>query len=207
MYRPTTFMHRALAALVLLCGTGVAAVAHAGEVNPVALGPGYTAHDAQIGDPAELRIDLRGEVGARCRMASPPVLANKLDFNRSGNSQARFGLDCNSPFNLRVHSRTGGFAAEDVRQGVAQLIPYEVAIAIETDAGLRSLGWCDAGQLTEAQAGTCAFGGGEGWSSGDATAINRSGTLSLRWSGPTEASDPALGQYRDTIVVELSVRS
>lgn len=207
MLRSTTNMHRAFAALVLLGGTGAAGITHAGEVSVAAMGPGYTAHDAPLGEATELRIDLRGEVSARCRMASPPVLADRLDFNRSGDAEASFGLDCNSPFSLRVHSREGGFMAENVREGVARLIPYEVAVAIETDSGLRSLGWCDADQLTDLAAGTCDFGSAEGWSSGQATAIDRSGTLTLRWSDPAEAADPALGRYRDTIVVELAVRS
>ena len=207
MFRSTIIMHRAFAALVLLGGIGAAGAVHAGEPGVMALGSGYTAHDAPLGEATELRIDLRGEVSARCRMASPPVLAGKLDFNRGGDAEARFGLDCNSPFSLRVHSREGGFMAENVREGVARLIPYEVAVAIETDSGLRSLGWCDADQLTDREAGTCDFGSAKGWSSGQATAIDRSGTLTLRWSDPAEPADPAPGRYRDTIVVELAVRA
>ena len=62
-------------------------------------------------------------------------------------------------------------------------------------------------QLTEGGAGGCVYGAGEGWSSGDDTAINRRGALRLRWDGQAKADTPALGRYNDTIVIELEVRS
>src|SRR5690606_18869928 len=123
----TIILHRAFALLFLLGGTGGAATAAAGELGVAALGAGYTAHDAPLGLPTELRIDLRGEVSARCRMASPPVLAERLDFNRQGRTQASFGLDCNAPFQLRVRSGEGGFASDEVREGVARRVPYEIS--------------------------------------------------------------------------------
>ena len=86
------------------------------------------------------------------------------------------------------------------------MVPYEIAVAIDTDAGTNALGWCGADQLTE-QGGSCAFGSGEGWSSGDATAINRTGTMQLRWNRPGETDTLPQGRYRDTIIVELAVRS
>jgi hypothetical protein len=33
------------------------------------------------------------------------------------------------------------------------------------------------------------------------------GSLSVRWNAPAEGEAPALGQYRDTIVVDVAVRS
>ena len=86
----------------LIGGVGCAAAASAGEMSVAALGAGYTAHDAPLGLATELRIDLRGEVAARCRMAAAPMLGQQLDFNRQGQAQASFGLDCNAPFQLRV---------------------------------------------------------------------------------------------------------
>lgn len=191
----------------LIGGVGCAAAASAGEMSVAALGAGYTAHDAPLGLATELRIDLRGEVAARCRMAAAPMLGQQLDFNRQGQAQASFGLDCNAPFQLRVRSGEGGFAAETSLQGIASHIPYELSIDVDTDAGHQALGWCGADQLSDQQLGSCVFGTGAGWSSGDATAIDRTGTMKLRWNGPGEAEAPALGRYRDTIVVELSVRS
>lgn len=204
-----TFHHiqRASVLLLLLGGIGGAAAAAAGEAGVAALGAGYTAYDAPLGLATELRIDLRGEVPARCRMAAPPMLAQQLDFNRQGQAQANFGLDCNAPFQLRVHSGEGSFAADETREGIASHIPYELSVDVDTDAGRHALGWCRADQLSDQAPGGCVFGTGAGWSSGDDTAIDRTGTMKLRWNGPGEAEAPALGRYRDTIIVELSVRS
>jgi len=198
---------KACALLLLLGGFGNAVTASAADAGLSALGAGYTAHDAPLGDPTELRIDLRGEVPARCRLASPPVLGQRLDFNRAGDVEARFGLDCNAPFLLRVRSNEGAFAAEQMREGIADRIAYDVAIDVNTDAGPNILGWCGADQLTDQPHGRCVFGTGDGWSSGDATAINRTGTMRLRWNAPGEGDEPVLGRYRDTIVVELAVRA
>lgn len=206
MHRSTLFFSRASALLFLLGGIGGASVATAGEISVAALGAGYTAHDAPLGLSTELRIDLRGEVSARCRMIAPPMMAQQLDFNHQGQVQANFGLDCNAPFQLRVRSGEGSFVAEAAREGIAGHIPYELSVDVDTDEGRHALGWCGADQLSD-QSGGCVFGTGAGWSSGDATAIDRTGTMKLRWDGPGEAEAPALGRYRDTIIVELSVRS
>lgn len=200
-------LHRASAALILLGGIGTATAASASENDAAALGSGYSATDAPLGAPSDLRIELRGQVTARCQMASPPNLAERPDLTKAGEMQAQFGLDCNTPFNLRVRSGEGGFSAEGPREGVTRLIPYDISIAIDTDAGMNALGWCGADQLADQQSGSCAFGSGEGWSSGDATAINRTGTMRLRWGGPGDANTLPLGRYRDTVIVELSVRS
>lgn len=207
MRRSTLILQRASALLILLSGIGGVSAAAAGEVSVAALGAGYTAHDAPLGLATELRIDLRGEVSARCRMSAPPMLAQQLDFNHQGQAQANFGLDCNAPFQLRVRSGEGSFAADEAREGIASHIPYELSVDLDTDAGRHALGWCRADQLSDQSSGGCVFGTGVGWSSGDATAIDRTGTMKLRWDGPAEAEAPPLGRYRDTIIVELSVRS
>lgn len=207
MRRFTLSMPKARALLLLLGGFGIAASASAADASVSALGAGYTAHDAPLGDPTELRIDLRGEVPARCRMASPPVLGQQLDFNRAGDVEARFGLDCNAPFSLRVRSDEGAFVNDRPAEGIAPRVGYDVAIAVDTDAGPNTLGWCGADQLTDQPRGGCIFGTGDGWSSGDATAIDRTGTMRLRWNAPGKGDDPVLGRYRDTIVVELAVRA
>jgi hypothetical protein len=206
MRRLANNVHRALALLLLLGGIGGAATASAAEPDASALGSGYTASDAPLGAPTELRIDLRGTVAPRCRMTSAPTLARQPDLTREGEMQAQFGLDCNTPFRLRVHSGEGGFSAQDPHDGNARLIPYEIAVAVDTDSGANALGWCGADQLAD-QGGSCAFGSHDGWSSGDATAINRTGTVQLRWAAPQQASALPPGRYRDTIVVELAVRS
>ncbi|MCW0196762.1 hypothetical protein [Sphingopyxis sp.] len=200
-------MSRTSVALLLLGAGGVATTASAADLGVAALGSGYTASDAPLGAPSELAVDLRGEVPARCRLASPPVLGQRLDFNRAGDVQARFGLDCNAPFQLRIRSGEGAFVTDHARQGIASRIAYDLSVDVDTDEGLSALGWCRADQLTDREAGGCAFGSGDGWSSGDATAIDRTGTMRLRWSAPREGDEPVYGRYRDTIIVELAVRA
>jgi hypothetical protein len=193
--------------LLVIGGIGVGANASAAELGVAALGSGYTASDAPLGAPSELTVDLRGEVPARCRLASPPVLGQRLDFNHAGDVQARFGLDCNAPFQLRIRSGEGAFVTDHARQGIASRIAYDLSVDVDTDEGLSALGWCRADQLTDRETGGCAFGSGDGWSSGDATAIEKTGTMRLRWSAPREGDEPVYGRYRDTIVVELAVRA
>ncbi len=198
---------RLAAPLLLLGGSGSVTTASAADIAVASLGAGYTAGDAPLGAPSELTVDLRGDVAARCRLASPPTLAQRPDFNRAGEVQAHFGLDCNTPFRLRIRSGEGAFVADQAREGIASRIAYDLSVDIDTDEGLSVLGWCRADQLTDRETGGCAFGSGDGWSSGDATAIEKTGTMRLRWNGPREGEEAVFGRYRDTIVVELAVRA
>lgn len=194
-----------LAATTLL-GWGGAAVA----ADPIAaFGAGYTSMDAPLGAPTELQVDLRGQVAARCDLTTPPVLSGRLDFNRAGQVQSAFSIDCNTPFILRVRSRNGAFASVDPTPGIAPATPYEVSLEVGTDAGRQNLGWCASPALAESGAGACAFSPAAvagGWSSGDAIAIDQSGSIRLRWDQP-EADAPRLGAYGDVIVIELEVRA
>jgi len=203
--QPIRLLHRLAVLTLPIIGVVGATGAWAADVGTAAFGPGYSA-DAPLGAPTELQIDLRGEVPARCRMTSLPALGGQIDLNHSGDAQSRFGLDCNAPFELSVRSGRGGFAATGSTEGAAAPLPYEVAVSLDTDAGTDALGWCRADQLTDAGEGQCAF-GGKGWSSGDATAIDRTGTLKLRWSAPANAGVPAAGDYRDTIAINVAVRA
>lgn len=202
-----SFSRLCLLPVLMLGGIGSAAAAQGADGGALGLGAGYTAQDAPLGQPTDLRIDLRGEVSARCRMAAPPVISQQIDLTRPGDAEAKFGLDCNTPFSLRVRSGQGGFAAEEAINGVARQVPYEISVNVDTDSGANALGWCRAEDLLDQAAGACAYGTGTGWSSGEATAINRNGTMRMRWSAPGEGDSPVLGRYRDTIVVELTVRS
>src|SRR5690606_485061 len=93
--------------------------------------------------------------------------------------------------------------------GYEALAPYELSVALRTDEGLHDLGWCDAAALTDAATGGCDYAPNSatrGWSSGDETAIDQTGTVRLRWE-ENKSGAPLLGDYRDTIVIELEVRS
>ena len=80
---------------------------------------------------------------------------------------------------------------------------------MRTDDGLRELDWCDADALTDDAVGGCEYApnaANGGWSSGDATAIDKTGSVRLRWNDQGEGA-PMLGQYRDNIIIQLEVRS
>ena len=197
----------ALAASSLLLAGGVAFAGAGSE-----LGSGYTAADAPLGSPTELRIDLHGRVAARCDMTTPPAQLSALDVGRNGQAQTGFAIDCNAPFVLRVRSENGALASEDLYPGVAQATPYELSVDLDTDGGRRALGWCDAADLTDGAAGACPFAAGNatrGWSSNDDTAIDRNGRIHLRWRGwrDDRAAPVTRGRYGDVITIELEVRS
>lgn len=173
------------------------------------IGPGYSAADAPLGASTELRIDLKGRVPARCELTSPPIIRGQLPIHRAGESETGFAIDCNTPFLLRVRSESGGMASIEPTPGITTLMPYELAVALGTDSGRRELGWCRSDALAGAAADGCDFsasGAGRGWSSEDATAIKQTGTVRLRWR-EAPASSPLLGSYRDTITIELELRS
>lgn len=204
MTRTLASLIGALAATTVLAGAGMASAQTA-----AALGAGYTAADAPLGAPTELRIDLKGRVAARCDLTTPPVISRVLPVFRAGQAEAGFKIDCNAPFILRVRSAEGGFASVHPTPGIETLAPYELAVAVRTDDGLQDLGWCHASALAEGAATGCGYAPGSatrGWSSGDATAIDQTGTVRLRWDEKTTGA-PLLGDYHDTIVIELEVRS
>lgn len=202
----STLLPRTCAALLLLAVLAAPGAARAGDADVTAYGPGYTAFDAPLGAPSELTIELLGTVTPRCRMASAPVPA-PLDLNAGGENRSSFTLDCNAPFRMRVRSEQGGLHAETAREGIAQTVAYDIGLTVGTDQGQRQLGWCSAADLGEGASAQCPFGQGGGWSSDAAVAIGEAGTMALRWANPADAARPALGKYRDTIVIELAVRS
>jgi hypothetical protein len=206
MTRTLASLIGAVAATSLLAGASSAAA----EIHPAgALGSGYTALDAPLGAPTELRIDLRGRVAARCELVAAPAPMSGLAVTRGGESASAFAIDCNAPFIMRVRSDRGGFGNATPTPGIEPLIPYELSVAVGTDSGRQDLGWCEAAQLTSDSAGACAFSpaaASRGWSSGDATAIDETGTLRLRWRDNASEA-PLLGDYQDTITIELEVRS
>lgn len=194
----------ALAALSTLASAGAAFAEDA-----MALGAGYTAFDAPLGAAAQIQIDLRGRVAARCDLVAPLSGFDNFDMNRAGQAQGVFAIDCNTPFILRVRSERGGFASDMDIPGVEVLTPYQVSVQVGTDDGRQNLGWCDAAALSPAGGESCIYAptaAGGGWSSGDAIAIGQSGSLALRWRDPAGENARA-GAYNDTIIIELAVRS
>lgn len=195
-------------ALVVSAGLAWAGAAWAEPQDPGAAGPGYTASDAPLGAATELRIDLRGQVPARCDV-TPPHDLGRILLNDAGEARGAFGIDCNTPFLLRVRSQNGGMAAVQDLAGIAARADYSLGLEVGTSEGRRDLGWCASVDLTPEAGADCAFGASgplAGWSSGEAIAIRQSGALRLRWDGQGEGA-PRLGAYQDNIVIEVEVRS
>lgn len=179
-----------------------------GAPTAMAPGAGYTADDAPLGAATELRIDLRGRVAARCEV-TPPQDLGRILLNDAGEARGAFGIDCNTPFLLRVRSENGGMAAVQDLAGIAPKADYSLGVELGASDGRHDLGWCASADLAPDAAGTCAFGGSgaqAGWSSGEAIAIRQSGALRLRWDGQGQGA-PRLGAYQDNIVIEVEVRS
>jgi len=195
-------------ALVASAGLAWTGAAVAEPFNAAALGAGYSSADAPLGAPTELRIDLRGQVSARCEVV-PPTQLGSIKLNDAGEVSGTFGIDCNTPFILRVKSANGGMAAVQPLYGVAPMADYRLGVELGTDQGRQNLGWCASAELAPEAAGGCAFGSAGpkgGWSSGDAIAIRQSGEIHLRWDGQDDGA-PRLGAYQDNIVIEVEVRS
>ena len=199
-----TFLTATTGALIA-CAVGAPALA--GDVSSA--GAGYTAADAPLGAPTELRIDLRGHVQARCEVVTAPQPFEGLVLRNPGRAESGFAIDCNAPFLMRVRSQGGGFLNPAPTPGIEPRLPYEIAVELNTDQGRQDLGWCDSRALGQALSGACPYAAsapGGGWSSGDAVAIDQTGRLSVRWR-QNESERPLLGAYDDVIVIELEVRS
>src|SRR5690606_22879026 len=122
----------ALAATGLLAAAGGAA---AEPLDVLANGPGYTAADAPLGSPTELRIDLKGRVEARCELTTPPAPMDGMALDHAGEARSDFAIDCNAPFIMRVVSGAGGFASLQPAPGIATLKPYQLSVTVGTDEG------------------------------------------------------------------------
>lgn len=195
-------------ALVASAGLAWTGVAAAEPLNAAALGAGYSAADAPLGAPTELRIDLRGQVAARCEVV-PPAAMGRIRLSDAGQVSGSFGIDCNTPFILRIKSANGGMTAVQPLQGIAPRTDYRLGVEVGTNAGRQDLGWCASTELAPDAGGGCAFGAAGplgGWSSGEAIAIRQSGEIHMRWDGQ-DSGAPRLGAYQDNIVIEVEVRS
>ncbi len=170
-------------------------------------GSGYTALDAPLGSPVELEVEIVGSIAARCEMTSSALLVGDVDLKSSGETRADFGLNCNAPFTVQLRSQSGAFVNAAPPQGILDRAAYEVSVDVVTDNGRRELGWCDAEALAASAKAGCAFSPQNGgWSSGEETAIGKSGTVRLRWND-NDRSAPLFGDYRDQITIELKVRA
>ncbi|RYF93602.1 MAG: hypothetical protein EON95_08300 [Caulobacteraceae bacterium] len=193
-------------ATTMLAWSGAASAATISASDLAEMGPGYSAADAPLGAPVELAIDLKGRVAARCNLTAPPTGLSSMALLRDGEDRSAFNIDCNTPFTLRVRSGNGGLASVEQSIGTALLMPYEMAVSVNTDSGRQDLGWCQSSELSGAASG-CAYApaaAGGGWSSGQATAIRQKGDLRIRWR---DSGAPLFGAYQDTIIIELEVRS
>ena len=204
MIRPLASL---IGAYVLSAACMSAGVVVAEGVSGASVETGYTTLDAPLGAPVELRIDLVGTIASRCDLTSSDLVLDRVDLMQAGEMRAGFRLDCNAPFTLRVRSREGAFVNSAPAPGIRASADYELAVDVTTDGGRRDLGWCDAADLVGGASGSCVFAPqGGGWSSGEDTAIDKVGTVRLRWTDENRSA-PLFGDYRDTITIELKARA
>lgn len=184
----------------------------AGTTSPVLARDGTPTTD-------RLTVDITATLVERCGLgagSNPASAEGRID--RSETLVFSFALDCNTPFRIGVNSANGamrmtGAPANNDRRaedGFAVEKSYRVALSVDTDDGLLDGGTCRSRDLTSNE-GDCPFYGdrpGRGLSSREATAINRTGTLTVRWDAEDqeEGARHAAGLFQDTLTVVVGPR-
>lgn len=165
-----------------------------------------------------LSIEVTASVTERCGISSDSssAIAATPDLDVATTLRFGFRLDCNAPFRIGVSSRNGALLldaqsnSENGEDGFSRRKDYDVALDVATDGDPIRTEECAASALTSIGGG-CDFYGrdpGEGTSSGQRTAIDRSGAVIVKWQGGGDQTPRrAAGIYRDTITVVVGVRS
>lgn len=174
------------------------------------------ASDVEVkGTPRDvvIEIDVAGTIPVRCGSAQPQTFpVDPGDLNQAGSLEFPFDVDCNAPFVVGVASTNGArVGGQDDGSGFAFRKTYSVGLSVETDAGQLTTPDCLSSALAmEAPVGDCAFRGvlpGEGLSSGEATAIRRSGRLTVDWTAGGDGRRLASGRFQDTLTITLGART
>lgn len=165
-----------------------------------------------------LAVEIRATIVERCGLSSHgnPTSAEG-DLQRNERITFDFAIDCNTPFRIGVSSANGALrlagapsGQDRTEDGFAVAKPYHVGLKVDTDSGIIDAGTCRSDELTSAEK-DCAFYGahpGHGLSSGHATAIDRTGTLTVSWKGQGDSGPrPAAGLYQDTLTVVLGPKT
>jgi spore coat protein U-like protein len=175
------------------------------------------AADAPTSD--SLSIAVTATIAPKCGIGPSGAAAGSVpDLEQAQTLNFDFKLDCNSPFAIGVSSQHGALRLKSTQnlnagtdsQGFSLEKEYQVALSVQTDAGSLEGGSCGSKALKDGT-GSCSFYGvspGSGLSSGQRTAIDRTGTITVSWPA-SSGSDPrrAAGEYQDTITIVVGVKS
>ena len=170
---------------------------------------------AQTAGADTLTVDLAASIAQRCGIkAVGATTLTGASIDRAESYAFDFTLDCNTPFAIGVKSGNGALklagssAIDAAGQGFSILKPYAVSLSVQTDNGPLEGGSCASEKLTGP--GQCAFYGassGEGLSSGQRTAIERTGSVGVSWTVVDGEARRAAGTYQDTLTIIVGVRS
>lgn len=154
-------------------------------------------------------ITAEGEVPESCALSLPT--ASQLNLGDLASTAPRVidvNVSCNTPWTYSLVSTKLGLTAQTAAPsggGFTTVVPYNVTTQFQTDAGAFGDVVASTG-LTAANAAGCVANNAAGCAfadSGAAVSINRTGTLTLQWSTP---SDPLLASaYSDTLTLTVLV--
>jgi hypothetical protein len=155
-----------------------------------------------------LELDVRARIAGRCGFADAPQDPHSVvRVDVAQRIAIPFTLDCNQPFIISVRSQNGGVSrvGDNSGNGFRALRTYNAHLEIDTDAGLRTTADCDSLALSDAHDALCEFSPNQsgGWSSGNATAIDRSARMLISWPDSSDGARFAAGDYSDVITITI----
>lgn len=177
------------------------------------------AHDGHQ-DSETISIDVTAKIAERCGIAAsgPTTNSSVAELDKATDLTFGFTVDCNTPFRIGAYSLNGalrlttaGDKGSVAADGFSQEKPYRAKLRVETDGDPIDTEFCSSRDLLSGPS-DCEFfattPGKGGINSGKRTAINRQGTLTVKW-GAEDGNGPrrAAGTYQDTITVIVGVKS
>jgi len=145
-----------------------------------------------------INVKLTGRINARCLLSGGGEI-NLGELRGGEGAKASFGLDCNLPFNIDIHSQRGGLAHATMPQGqgpFAGLLEYDLQLSVPT---LRPDPALVEGRYTSRELlGERTLSSGDGIGAGG-------GTLEFRMRQP-EGAGLLAGRYTETLSLTVTPR-
>lgn len=148
-------------------------------------------------------LEMEGRLAPRCAVLDWPSKIDFGDLAAQSELEMAFGLDCNQPYLLTVHSKNGAMVHGERTDlppdsDVVTSLPYLARLDIPFS---RSEG--PAGSMIIEQASDVLTGAGYTQSSGDAISANVKTKATIKWSEDV-AQRLLSGRYRDTLTVTIT---
>jgi hypothetical protein len=173
----------------------------------VCLAPALAASDTAT-------LTLQGTISASCGLSAPSGAVDLGDISVPGSRNFAITVDCNAPFAYAVVSSNQALTADappPVLGGAFDTtLPYTLTTQFETDGANFGDTAISSAAMTDAAAAPClaaAFdaAGCPYANSGDAVAINKTGTLTVNWGGSVHPL--TAGTFTDTITLTVRVQT